>query len=195
NSTLTASVSTISMVTVAGGSDGSATITATGGTGSYTYSLLGTSESNNDGVFDGLSEGTYTVNVVDGNGCSYAVSFNITAPTGLVLSLVNKVDVSCFAGSNGAITVMATGSVSPYTYSLDGGAAQSSNSFTGLSAGTYTITATDANGNTASIDVTINEPAAALAASIASTSDASCFGSTDGAIALTVSGGTAPYTY
>ncbi|MCH7411310.1 HYR domain-containing protein, partial [Belliella sp. DSM 111904] len=42
---------------------------------------------------------------------------------------------------------------------------------------------------------TINEPAAALAASIASTSDASCFGSTDGAIALTVSGGTAPYTY
>ncbi|MES3016346.1 MAG: SprB repeat-containing protein, partial [Bacteroidota bacterium] len=102
-----------------------------------------------------------------------------------------KTDVLCFGASSGAIDLTVSGGTSPYTYSWSSG--QTSQDLSSLAAGTYTVTVTDAKGCSASLAVTINQPAAL--ALTAGKTDILCFGAQTGAVNLTVSGGTAPYTY
>ncbi len=99
---------------------------------------------------------------------------------------VNTTDVACFGGNDGSATVVVAGGKSPYTYTW------SSGNGTNLSAGNYSVTVTDANGQTASTTFVINQPdEIVLTASI---TDAST-GASDGMIDLSVSGGTPSYTY
>ena len=80
----------------------------------------------------------------------------------------------------------------PYTYVWSNAA--TSQDLTGIGAGTYSVTITDANGCTETISATITEPAAGISRSLTQT-NVLCFGAATGAIDLTVTGGTAPYTY
>ncbi|MBK9543807.1 MAG: hypothetical protein IPO49_16110 [Bacteroidetes bacterium] len=171
---LVATCSVVSNVTCNGGSDGSADVTASGGTAPYT----GT------GSFTGLAAGTYTYNVSDANGCTASCSVTITEPAALVATCSVVSNVTCNGGSDGSADVTASGGTAPYT---------GTGSFTGLAAGTYTYNVSDANGCTASCSVTITEPAA-LVANCSVTANVSCNGGTDGAADVTASGGTAPYT-
>ncbi|WP_165828934.1 T9SS type A sorting domain-containing protein [Flavobacterium sp. HTF] len=175
-----------------GTATGEATISATGGTGSYTYSWSpsgGTAAS-----ATGLTAGTYTVTVTDANSCTATQSFTITQPPVLFASAASQTNVSCFNGANGTATVSVTGGTPGYTYSWSpsGGTTASA---TGLTAGTYTVTVTDANSCTATQSFTITEPAAALTASIGSQTNVSCNSGTNGTATVSVAGGTPGYTY
>ncbi|NDG35561.1 MAG: adhesin, partial [Betaproteobacteria bacterium] len=101
------------------------------------------------------------------------------------------VDVSCNAGASGAIDLTVTGGTAPYTYLWNDPNASTTEDLSSLTAGTYNVTVTDANGCTASTSATVTQPAA-LVLTTAST-PASC--NPDGSASVSVSGGTGAYTY
>ena len=174
-----------------GGANGTATVTPTGGTPSYTYSWA--PSGGTAATATGLSVGTYTVTVTDANACTGTKSFTITQPTALNTTAGSKTDVSCNGGGNGTATVAPTGGTPSYTYSWapSGGTAATA---TGLSAGTYTVTVTDANACTGTKSFTITQPTA-LNTTVGSKTDVSCNGGTNGTATVAPTGGTPAYTY
>jgi hypothetical protein len=188
---LTATIATPTNVSCNGGSNGSATVTPTGGTSPYTYSWSPSGGS--AATASGLSAGDYTVTVTDNKGCTTTATVSITQPTALSATMNTPTPASCNGGSNGSAMVTAAGGTSPYTYTWapSGGTAATAN---GLGAGTYTVTVKDTKNCTATATVTITEPTAIVAA-MGTPTPVSCNGGNDGAASVTVSGGTAPYTY
>ena len=173
------------------GSDGSIDLTVSGGTAPYTYSWNDPSNSSTEDV-GSLAAGTYSVTVTDDNSCTAATTVTITEPTALSLSST-QVNVSCNSGSDGSIDLNVSGGTAPYSYSWTDASSSTTQDINGLNAGSYTVTVTDANGCTATSTATITEPAALVLAT--TTTNVSCNGGSDGSVDLTVTGGTAPYTY
>ncbi len=171
-----------------GNSDGTIDITVVGGTAPYAYSWS-TGASSED--LNGLSAQDYTVTITDANGCTISETVTISQPSAS-LSIANVVnDISCFGGADGNIQITPSGGTAPYTYNWNTGS--TSSNIAGLGVGTYQVTVTDANGCQATDSYSISMPAVLLAAG--TVSDVSCNGSMNGAIDLTVSGGTGPYNY
>ena len=175
-------------VTCNGGNDGAATASATGGTAPYTYLW---SNAATTASIVGVTAGTYNVTITDANGCTDTSSVTITEPTALIASGVVDASVTCNGGNDGAATTSATGGTAPYTYLWSNAATTAS--IVNVTAGTYNVTITDANGCTDTSSVIITEPAVLAASGMAT--NLSCNGGNDGTIDLSVSGGTAPYTY
>ncbi|GEM_PF-5227958 len=169
-------------------SDGTATVTVTGGTGNYTYSWYPTGGS--AATATGLVAGTYTVLVTDANQCSVTDSITITGSIPLTL-LEKQVNVSCNGGSNGSATVTITGGTLPYTYLWSNQATTAT--ATGLSAGTYDVEITDAKGCTRSTTFTINEPPLLIPST--TQTNIACYGAATGTATVNPIGGSAPYTY
>ncbi len=174
-----------------GGSDGSITANASGGTGALTYIW-------NPGAFttstiNSLPIGSYTVTVSDANGCNTTANRTLVAPP--VLTITSTVSEPNCGQADGSISVVGGGGAGAgYLFSINGAAFQASGSYTGLTAGTYTITIKDANQCTKSYPVQLVDqtgPAVALV----SKSDVKCNGGNDGTITVTASGGAPPYTY
>ncbi|MBW7867612.1 MAG: gliding motility-associated C-terminal domain-containing protein [Brumimicrobium sp.] len=174
-----------------GNNSGSASVTAAGGTAAYTYSIGGTS--NGTGNFTNLAPGSHTINVTDANGCTASVVANITTIVAPTVSIDNLKQVSCFGGNDGKAVIAVSGAAAPVSYSLNGGAGQASNTFNNLSAGSYTVTITDANGCTATTTFTITQPPVLNFTS--SITPSTCSGDCNGQIVVTAMGGTSPYTY
>lgn len=177
-------------VTCNGTCNGQASVTASGGTGTYTYSWAPSGGSGSTAT--GLCAGTYTCTITSGPaGCTITKSFTITQPPALAAS-TSFTQASCNA-SNGSASVTVTGGVGPYTYSWSplGG---TGSAVTGRPAGTYTVTYTDANGCTGTATVTIPNAAAPIA-TITTSTNVGCFGGNTGSATVSVSGGTSPYTY
>ena len=187
-----ATISGSSDVSCNGGSDGSATVTATGGTPPYTY-LWDDPGLQMTATATGLSAGTYNANVADANGCIATASVVINEPTVLNAVITGSNNISCNGGNDGSATVAASGGVTPYSYQWNDPGLQVSSTATGLAAGTYTIVVTDANGCTAPTSVILTEPVA-LGITLTST-DPLCSGSCDGSAMANVTGGTLLYTY
>ena len=148
----------ISNVICNGGSDGEIELIASGGSPPLTYSWLNGLP--NSPIVTGLSEGIYTCDIADTNGCSYSgnpMQINITEPLELTPA-ITSVPVSCNGGSDGSFTITTSGGTPGYTYSLDGGTTTTNPVFSGLSVGTYLCTVTDANGCFQNKLVTIEEP-------------------------------------
>ncbi|MCC7245846.1 MAG: proprotein convertase P-domain-containing protein [Saprospiraceae bacterium] len=133
------------------------TVTATGGTGTLSYSLNG-SAPQSTGVFTAPANGNYLVIVSDANSCTAVQAVNVSVPA-LQGSVVASSNISCYGANNGSIEVQATQGLPPYQYSLNGGAFQSSGSFTGLAAGAYTVEIRDAFGGQVSVNQSVTEPA------------------------------------
>jgi hypothetical protein len=95
----------------------------------------------------GVAAGTYNVTITDANGCTATSSATITQPLALSIDSISTVNPSCSGGNDGSATVNVSGGQSPYTYSWNDGS-NTTNGNTSLSAGTYTLTVTDANGCT-----------------------------------------------
>jgi hypothetical protein len=139
--------------------DGSISASAPGSTG-FTFNING-GAFQASGNFTNLAAGTYTVNAKNGNNCSGSKTFTLTAPnlcTGVAITVSNitTLNTPCQSPNNGSITSTGAGGTAPFTYSLDGGAFQSSNLFSNLNSGNYSVTAKDANGCAGSANVTIN---------------------------------------
>ena len=139
----------------------------------------------------GLPAGTYRVTVTDDNGCTANESVTITEPTALSANAV-ATNVHCNGGNDGTVDLTLTGGTAPYTYVWNNSA--TTDYITGLAAGTYSVTVTDANGCTDTASVTVTEPTG-LVASGTVDSNVSCNGSTNGGATASATGGTAPYSY
>ncbi|MNW71302.1 Rare lipoprotein A (RlpA)-like double-psi beta-barrel [compost metagenome] len=177
-----------------GGANGTATVAPTGGTPSYTYSWAPSGGTN--ATATGLAAGTYTVTVTDANSCQAQRTFNLTQPAAALSAATGggKTDVSCNGGSNGTATVAPTGGTPSYSYSWapSGGTNASA---TGLAAGTYTVTVTDANACQTTRTFTVNQPTALSAATGGGSTNISCNGGANGTATVAPTGGTPSYTY
>ena len=173
-----------------GGTDGTASCSATGGTSPYTY-LWSPSAATTVGI-TGLSSGIYTITVTDANSCSTIATTNVAQPIAPLSATTSNTPVSCFGGTNGTATAIPVGGTAPYSYSWT----PSGDTFvhiTGLSSGTYTVTVTDAHSCTTTATASVAQPASALNASIINT--ATTCGYDNGTAAAASAGGTSPYTY
>ncbi len=178
--------------TTAAGTNGSLIATATGSTG-FTYSING-GVYQNSGTFSSLAAGTYSINAKDVDGCVKTQSFVITAPSCPVITLTAVVTAATGASAtDGVIVATATGSTG-IQYSIDAVTFQNSGTFSGLSAGAYTIIAKDANGCTAVQTFVVTNGSCSLTVSATSTPSASPNVST-GMIIVTVTSGVSPYQY
>jgi hypothetical protein len=192
-SVLSASITGPTNVSCNGGNNGAATVSPAGGTPGYSYSWS-TTPAQTGVTATGLSAGTYTVTVTDNNNCETTASVTITQPDALSASITAPTNVSCNGGNNGAATVTPAGGTSGYTYSWSTTPAQTGVTATGLIAGTYTVTVTDANNCTTTASVTITQPDV-LSASITTPTNVSCNGGSNGAATVTPAGGTSAYSY
>lgn len=200
-----------------GGCNGTASIVVQGGQPPYTYLWYSGNTSNvlpgtnftTTGV-TGLCAGTYSVQITDSATPPTMVSgfFVITEPSPISGSVVTTTNTSCFGGNNGSITLLAQGGVHPtgYTYVLSGPTSATLGStgivtFNNLVAGTYSCTIYDSVGNLTTLSpITLTSPTAVIT-SISSTNTListsnyviGCFGSTNGNITITPSGGASPY--
>ena len=179
--------SSISAVDATCNSSGSASVVATNGVAPYTYLW---SDGQNVNTAVNLIPGNYTVSITDANGCIGANVITIVAQAGPSLS-VNTLNISCNGLTDGTATANASGGSGSYTYLWSNG--QISSQATGLSAGTYSLTVTDANACTAVESISISEPSSLSISSVSN--NVSAVGLSDGSIDITVSGANAPYTY
>ncbi len=170
-----------------GGSTGSINLTVSGGAFPYTFNWGGGVITQNR---TGLTSGNYTVTVTDNATCTTTHTATISQTTSLSVSST-QTNVVCFGGTTGAINTTVTGGTTPYSYSWGGGIITPNR--TGLAAGAYTITVSDNVGCTVANTTTITEPA--VISIVPAMTDVACAGGNTGAINLTVSGGTSPYTF
>jgi gliding motility-associated-like protein len=186
---LTASA-TSTNVSCFGGTNGTATVVGSGGNPVYTFAWTPTG--GNAATATGLSAGTYTCTLYDVNGCSTTATVAITQPPSAVAATSASTNITCNGGSNGTGTVTASGGTPGYTYSWSP-AGGTSAAATGLAAGSYTCTITDANGCTTTQSVTITQPPVITAS--ATHTNVSCNGGANGTATVTASGGTGTLTY
>ncbi len=169
--------------------NGSLDVTVTGGTSPYSY-MWNTLETTED--ISGLYPGAYTIAVTDANGCSTTGSWMITEPSDITW-VGSTTDVSCFGGSDGHIEGGASGGTPPYTYLWSNGA--TTQDISGLTSGWYTVTPTDSHGCYTFTSRFIGQPTELIIDQLAIITNVSCNGGADGAIDITVTGGTMPYGY
>ena len=150
-------------VTCNGSTNGTSSISSTGGVGTLTYNWTpGNPIGDGTASVTNLSAGTYSCTVTDANGCTALQTVTITQPNVLVSTITSQTNVSCFAGTNGAASILVSGGTTAYSYNWTPGnpIGDGTTSVTNLSAGTYSCTITDANGCAASQSVTITQAAA-----------------------------------
>ncbi|MBI2280523.1 MAG: hypothetical protein HYU68_07515, partial [Bacteroidetes bacterium] len=181
-----------------GGSTGAAAVNAaTGGAGGYTYNWTpGNPTGDGTTSVTGLTAGTWTCTVTDANSCTASYNFTVAQPTALSLTPSSQTNIACNGGSTGAAAVnVATGGAGGYTYNWTPGnpTGDGTTSVTGLTAGTWTCTVTDANSCTTAQNFTISQPT--VLTTTTSQTNVSCNGGTNGTASVLASGGTSPYFY
>lgn len=179
-------------VTCFGDCDGSATVNP-GNMPPYTYQWDANAGGGASATASNLCAGTYSVQVTDGTGTTDVLQVTINEPSAIQPSVASQSDVSCFNGTDGSVTVSATGGTGNMSYDIGSGSG-ASGTFNNLSAGSYTVTATDASGCSADVTFSINEPSE-LVLNQVYTVDPPCSGAPDGEISVQGAGGTGNYTY
>ncbi len=171
---------------------GSITSLASGGTAPYEFSLNGGAWQPS-GAFTNLAAGNYNIGVRDANLCVSLCNATVDEPE-LLTCTVTGTDLTDCAVTDGTITASPMGGTAPFTYSIDGGTFGPSGSFSGLMAGSHTITIKDDNDCTTTCSMTLDAPSAPMC-SIASQVDIACFDESTGVINVSGLGGETPYEY
>lgn len=176
--------------TAATGNDnnGTASAAATGGTGTFSY-LWNTGAITAN--LSGLSQGTYTVLATDQNGCTQSQSIEVPQTILPLIYNIQQTELLCFGDANGAILVNVTGGLTPYDFQWNNPALEG-NALSGLPAGNYSVTVTDANGSTFEQLFVLNEP---LDIVLSLSTSATTVGESNGSATAQVSGGTQPYQF
>jgi hypothetical protein len=153
------------------------TVTASGGSGALEYSVNGGAFQAGNTFTVNAAGSPYIVTARDANTCTATTnSVTVTQPTALTAS-ASSTPVTTIGGSDGTATATPSGGTSPYTYSWNSTPVQTTATATGLPAGSYTVTVTDANACTTTANTTVSSPSCSLAASAAAGS-ITCFGGT-----------------
>lgn len=170
-----------------GGNDGAIDISVIGDHPAFTYNW---SSGQTTEDISGIPAGTYTVYVTDTTSCTDSMTFNLNNISSMnITSSVTQ--VTCSGGSNGAIDVTTSGGTPPYSFSWSSG--QTTEDITGVLAGTYTLTITDANGCVFAEDITVGTIPAINITLNSSTNEVCSFD--NGAIDIDVTGGSGSYGY
>ncbi len=167
-----------------GANDGTASANPSGGVAPYTYKW-----SNNETTQEitDLEPGLYTVTITDDNGCTITQTVQVIAGDCGLSASFSTVSPNCNGEANGSATVSLTGGNGPFTYLWNTQGMDATES--GLAAGNYTVTVTDANGCTISGEVdVINPPALTLA--VDNVVNTQCANETTGSATVTAGGGT-----
>ena len=124
------------------------------------------------------------------------VSDSAEVVTAVPIQISNaSISANCFGGNDGSLSLNGSGATPAYQYSIDGGTTfQPTGSFSGISAGNYTVTLEDANLCQSTVNATVNQPTQ-LMGNIDATIDVSCFGGSDGSVFVTVTGANSPFVY
>ncbi|NNC85077.1 MAG: T9SS type A sorting domain-containing protein, partial [Bacteroidia bacterium] len=186
---LTCLTNSLTDVSCNGGSDGSISIGVSGGNGPY-ESVWNTSPVTYGGNLSNMPAGSYTLSVTDTNGCVDVQTYQIDEPEALFV-YSKKTNVSCNRGSDGTIDLRVSKGTPPYTYLWNNGTTTEDR--VNLKRGYYTVTVTDANGCIKVHTKFINHPKRLKP--VRSVSHVSCYNGSDGAIDLSIVGGTMPYSY
>ncbi|MBL0309246.1 MAG: gliding motility-associated C-terminal domain-containing protein [Bacteroidetes bacterium] len=175
-----------------GGNDGTLSVTPSGGTGAYSYVW-----SNTDTTSDitALSAGNYSVTVTDANGCSSSASIPVDEPLAPLASGTTVVtNLLCHGSGTGSIVLSISGGTVPYTYSWSHNTSLNNATASSLSAGTYTVTITDARNCSLTETNSITEPSK-ITFNPPTITHSSCGGVADGSIDINAVGGVGSYTY
>lgn len=198
SSGVNASVNNLVNVTCNGGMNGTIGLTATGGTAPITYTWSDQNFPSAIATRTNLMAGPYTITVADAAGCSVVLGpITLTQPSALVVALANSSNATCNTVNNGSIDMNVSGGTAPYSYSWTN-SASSSQDLSGLGAGTYQLTVTDANScpSVQGPAVSITQPSAlSVSVNAGSVNNVSCNGGSNGSFTAVAAGGTAPYTY
>ena len=170
-----------------GSFDGAIDIFVSGGVGGYSF-YWSNGEVTED--LNSLSAGNYSVIVLDSNGCSQTIDFEITEPEAMAIS-ENHSNISCNSGSDGSIDITVSGGTGIYDFSWSNG--ENSEDISNLTEGTYSVTASDENGCSISIDIDITEPEE-LSISFSST-PGEYLDCSSGQLSVLAENGTGPYSY
>ena len=181
---------TMGFVGCFGDAGGFIDITVAGGTAPYGFSWSNGDTTQNT---SGLVEDAYVLTITDANGCSVMETFNVEEPALLEIGLDGVDEVSCFGLEDGAAEVTATGGIGSHTYAWNTVPQQTGRVAIELSAGTYTVIATDENGCADTLEVVVEEPDS-LALTLTSTNE-TISGANDGTASAMAMGGTGMVTY
>jgi gliding motility-associated-like protein len=157
------------------------------GTGPFSYFWSNNSSNN---TINNLLAGDYSITLTDVYGCEAYADYTITQPPQIIVNSEIS-DVLCRGGSDGHITLLTEGGVSPYVYSWSNGS--TSSHVSGLSAGTYSVTITDMNGCIYQDYYIVTQPEKDISMQLI-TQDVQCFNQNNGAAMATAEGGTPPIT-
>ncbi|MFP4664030.1 MAG: PKD domain-containing protein [Bacteroidales bacterium] len=184
----TVSISNTTDITCFGDDDGTATVSIGGGTPPFSITW-GTSPAQNSATATDLGPGTHTVTVTDMYGCDYTANATIHEPSALSVNAVAPI-INCYGDCNGSAMANPSGGTAPYTYLWSD--FQNSQMAIGLCAGDYTVTVEDDNGCTSEDSITIDQNSEIDVTADITESDC---GQSNGAIELTVTGGSSPYNF
>nr|MBP7409010.1 SprB repeat-containing protein [Flavobacteriales bacterium] len=179
----------------AGDFSGSATVIPNGGGAPYSYAW-NTSPVQTSATASDLAAGLWSVVVTDAFGCSTPANATIGGPAlPLSVLITDHTNVLCSGAAQGSATADGSDGTPTYSYAWDCIPPQTGPIATDLVAGTYTVTATDANGCTASASVDILGPNDEIHAVVEDHSNVSCFGGNDGSATISASGGSNSFSY
>lgn len=139
--------------TCTGCNDGTATVTPNGGTTPYTYLW---NNSATTSAITGLFAGTYSVTVADAAACTKTDAIAVNQPGCNITLSLSKIDATCNGCNDGTASVIPSGGIAPYSYLWSNG--KTTQTITGLLAGTYSVTVTDAAACTKSGSISVNQP-------------------------------------
>lgn len=179
-----------------GAADGSIRVAPLSGIAPFSFSLDGAIPVTGPAPysFTNLTSGLHTIRVFDATGCASIIYTVTISPGPDLISTFTKTDVLCNGAATGSITVnQPSGGLPPYEYSLNGGPWQPGSIFSGLTAGTYTISFRSSNGCMGSLPVTVSQPAV-LNPSLTAV-PVVCNGQSNGTINVSAAGGVLPYQY
>jgi len=190
-------VSTVNDISCPGECDASISLNISGGL--PPYSILWNTGDTTTGLSD-LCAGLYSVTITDTAGCSDSLTFNLTDPAAITMTVDSMIEPDC-QQANGMIGVTAAGgNGGPYTYEwLDASGSallppQNTQVAINLAAGIYNVRIVDSAGCEDTINVVLNNNNAPSIA-LDNIDDVSCFGECDGAVFISITGGTTPYSF
>lgn len=187
NCTLSAAISSTD-ITCFGAGNGTAAVALTGANDPVSYTWSNGSSASS---IENLAPGAYTVELVDGTNCASSLNVVITEPAALAAN-ATATGETALGANNGTATANPSGGTSAYSYAWSNG--ETSQTIGNLTPNAYTVTVTDANGCTSAQIVVVNAFNCAVSAQSV-TNNVTCFGMNNGAISVSIAGGSEPYTY